>query len=81
MLLMRLFFHHMGLYAFRRDFLLKYTSLPQSILEKVESLEQLRAIEHGYRIRVSITPRKSLEINTPEEYEQAQAFAQTFQAD
>jgi len=71
-------FHHMGLYAFRRDFLLKYTKLPQTMLEKVESLEQLRAIEHGYRIRVSVTQYQTLEINTPEEYERAQTFARTF---
>jgi 3-deoxy-manno-octulosonate cytidylyltransferase (CMP-KDO synthetase) len=74
-------FHHMGLYAFRRDFLLKYRELPQTMLEKVESLEQLRAIEHGYRIRVSLTQHKTLEINTPEEYEKAQAFALNYPRD
>ena len=67
-------YHHIGLYAFRRDFLLSYTSLPQTPLEKVESLEQLRAIEHGYKIRVCLTEEKTLEINTPEEYELAQQF-------
>lgn len=67
-------YHHMGLYAFTRDFLLKYTQLPQSPLEKVEGLEQLRALENGYRIRVCLTHEKTLEINTPEELVQAQAF-------
>ncbi|MES2206322.1 MAG: 3-deoxy-manno-octulosonate cytidylyltransferase [Pseudomonadota bacterium] len=67
-------YHHMGLYAFRRDFLMTYTQLPQTPLEKAESLEQLRALEHGYRIRVCLTESKTLEINTPEEYEQAQRF-------
>ncbi len=71
-------FHHMGLYAFRRDFLMRYCKLPQTMLEKVESLEQLRAIEHGYRIKVSITQNRTLEINTPEEYERAQEFARTY---
>ncbi len=71
-------FHHMGLYAFRRDFLLKFASLPQTPLEKVESLEQLRALEHGYRVKVSITRYKTVEINTPEEYERAQEFARSF---
>ncbi|MDX1900935.1 MAG: 3-deoxy-manno-octulosonate cytidylyltransferase [Gammaproteobacteria bacterium] len=66
--------HHMGLYAFRRDFLLHYTTLPQTPLEKAESLEQLRALEHGYKIRVCLTEEKTLEINTPEELEQAQHF-------
>ncbi len=67
-------YHHMGLYAFRRDFLTTYANLPQTPLELTESLEQLRALEHGYRIRVCLTPIKTLEINTPEEYEQAQQF-------
>lgn len=67
-------YHHIGLYAFRRDFLLKYQSLPQTPLEKIEALEQLRAMEHGYKIRVCLTEDKTLEINTPEEYEQAQQF-------
>jgi 3-deoxy-manno-octulosonate cytidylyltransferase (CMP-KDO synthetase) len=67
-------YHHIGLYAFTRDFLLKYTQLPQTPLEKVEGLEQLRALENGYRIRVCLTHEKTLEINTPEELAQAQAF-------
>ncbi|MHB1949629.1 MAG: 3-deoxy-manno-octulosonate cytidylyltransferase [Gammaproteobacteria bacterium] len=67
-------YHHIGLYAFRRDFLLHFTSLPQTPLEQTESLEQLRALEHGFRIRVCLTEDKTLEINTPEEYELAQSF-------
>lgn len=67
-------YHHMGLYAFRREFLLQYTLLPQTPLEKVESLEQLRALEHGFKIRVCLTENKTLEINTQEEYERAQHF-------
>ncbi len=70
-------YNHMGLYAFRRDFLLQYSKLPQTPLEKVESLEQLRVIEHGYKIRVCHTDAISLEINTPEEYELAQQFQYT----
>lgn len=67
-------YHHIGLYAFRRDFLLRYTTLSQTPLEKAESLEQLRALEHGYKIRVCLTEEKTLEINTPEEYALAQEF-------
>ncbi len=67
-------YHHMGIYGFRRDFLMKYTKLPQTPLELAESLEQLRALEHGYRIRVCPTQHRTLEINTPEEYERAQEF-------
>ncbi len=46
---------HIGLYAFRRDFLLRFAALPQTPLERIESLEQLRALEHGYRIRTVAT--------------------------
>lgn len=66
--------HHMGLYAFRRDFLLKYAALPQTPLEHAEALEQLRAMEHGYKIRVCLIGDRTLEINTPEELERAQHF-------
>ena len=64
--------HHLGLYAFRRNFLLDYPFLPQGILEQVESLEQLRALEHGYQIRVSEIPYKVYEVNTPEDLAAAQ---------
>jgi 3-deoxy-manno-octulosonate cytidylyltransferase (CMP-KDO synthetase) len=67
-------YHHMGLYAFRRDFLLLYKTLAQTPLEKAESLEQLRVLENGYKIRVCLTEERTLEINLPEEYEQAQHF-------
>lgn len=67
-------FHHMGLYAFRRDFLLEYTKLEQTPLEKVEALEQLRAIENGYKIKVSVTGHRTLEINNAEELAAAQSF-------
>lgn len=67
-------YHHVGLYAYRRDFLLKYTNLSQSPLELTEALEQLRAMEHGYKIRVCLITDKTLEINTPEELERAQHF-------
>ena len=45
-------YEHVGLYVYRRDFLLKLAKLPPTLLERVESLEQLRVLEHGYRIRV-----------------------------
>lgn len=67
-------YNHMGLYAFRRDFLMLYPTLPQTPLELTECLEQLRVLEHGYKIRVCLTEEKTLEINTPEEYELAQGF-------
>lgn len=70
-------YHHMGLYAFRRDFLLHYKTLPETPLQKAEALEQLRVIEHGFRIQVCLTEERTLEINTPQEYELAQQFVYT----
>jgi 3-deoxy-manno-octulosonate cytidylyltransferase (CMP-KDO synthetase) len=67
-------YNHMGLYAFRREFLLYYATLEKTPLEKIEALEQLRVIEHGHKIRVCLTKEKTLEINTPEELAQAQLF-------
>ena len=60
---------HLGIYAYRRDFLLKYVELPPTPLERAEALEQLRAIEHGYRIGVRLVSGASIGIDTPEEYE------------
>lgn len=63
------YFKHHGIYAYRRDFLRTFTSLPEGALERLEALEQLRALEHGYRIRVVITSHDSVEVDTPEELE------------
>lgn len=60
-------FHHLGLYAFRRDFLAQYATLTPTPLEHCEALEQLRVLEHGYRIRVCRTEAAVPEINTPED--------------
>jgi 3-deoxy-manno-octulosonate cytidylyltransferase (CMP-KDO synthetase) len=70
-------FEHIGLYAYRRDFLLKYSGLPQTPLEKLESLEQLRVLEHGYRLRVVETrqPYVPLSVDTPEDLEKARELA------
>jgi 3-deoxy-manno-octulosonate cytidylyltransferase (CMP-KDO synthetase) len=71
-------YHHQGMYAFTREFLLTFTKLPQLPLELSEKLEQLRALEHGYKIRVCLTEHKTLEINTPEELAQAQVLAENY---
>jgi len=63
--------HHLGLYAFTRETVLRFPSLEQTPLERRERLEQLRALEHGIPIRVSATERAVLEVNTPEDLEQA----------
>jgi len=61
------FLRHIGIYAYRRDFLLKYTKLPPSPLEETERLEQLRALSNGYKIKVSITPFECMGIDTEED--------------
>lgn len=62
---------HVGLYAFRREFLLRFAALPQTPLERIESLEQLRALEHGYRIRTVATQHVTVGVDTPEDLEKA----------
>ncbi len=64
-----LYFKHIGLYVYRRDFLLAYPDLTVGPLEEAERLEQLRAIENGYRIRVVLTDYESLGVDTPEDLE------------
>jgi 3-deoxy-manno-octulosonate cytidylyltransferase (CMP-KDO synthetase) len=61
------FYKHLGIYAFRREFLLKFVQLPASPLEKIEKLEQLRALENGYAIKVLITPHDSIGVDQPED--------------
>jgi len=56
--------HHLGIYSYRRDFLLAYAGLPPSPLERSETLEQLRALSAGYRIRVGLTPHRCIGIDT-----------------
>jgi 3-deoxy-manno-octulosonate cytidylyltransferase (CMP-KDO synthetase) len=64
-----LYFKHIGLYVYRRDFLLHYPDLTVGPLEQAERLEQLRALESGYRIRVEKTEYESLGVDTPEDLE------------
>src|SRR5664279_1406182 len=63
------YFKHIGLYVYRRDFLLAYSALPVGPLETAERLEQLRAMENGYRIRVVETEYESLGVDTPQDLE------------
>lgn len=58
---------HVGIYSFRRDFLLQYASMPPCPLEQAEKLEQLRALHAGYTIKVGITDRSAMGIDTPED--------------
>jgi 3-deoxy-manno-octulosonate cytidylyltransferase (CMP-KDO synthetase) len=73
----RTVYKHIGLYGFRRDFLLTFAALPQTPLERAESLEQLRALEHGYRIRTVMTRYESIEVDTPEDLERVRQLMAT----
>ena len=68
------FYKHIGMYAFRREVLREITALPQSALEKAESLEQLRWLENGYKIGVGISDVETIGIDTPEDLERAESF-------
>ena len=68
------YYKHIGLYAYRAEVLKEITSLPQSSLEKAESLEQLRWLENGYTIKVGITNVETIGIDTPEDLERAERF-------
>jgi len=65
-------YKHVGLYVYRRDFLLEYAAMPQTFLEISEKLEQLRAIENGTRIRVVETEFESIGVDTPDDLAKAQ---------
>ena len=68
------FLKHLGVYAYRREVLAEVTKLPMSSLEKAESLEQLRWLQNGYRIRVGLTDIETVGIDTPEDLARAEEF-------
>lgn len=68
------FLKHLGIYAYRSNILREITQLPQSSLEKAESLEQLRWLQNGYRIKVGITDVETVGIDTPEDLQKAEEF-------
>ncbi len=70
---------HLGIYAYRREVLHEITQLPQSPLELAESLEQLRWLENGYRIRVGLTDAETVGIDTPEDLQRAETFLKEMQ--
>ncbi len=67
-------YRHIGIYAYRRDFLLKFSRLRPTLLERIEGLEQLRALSHGYRIRVTDVKESSVEVDTPEDLKKAEEY-------
>ena len=68
------FLKHIGLYAYRREVLKQVTSLPQSSLEIAESLEQLRWLQNGYKIKVGTTNLETIGIDTPEDLANAEKY-------
>ncbi len=72
------YYKHLGFYGFRMEFLERFTHLPQGELESLEKLEQLRALESGYKIRVLDSPFDSIEVDVPEDVRKIEAaFFQT----
>ncbi len=71
------YFQHIGLYAYRRDVLMRLSKLPPTVIEKIESLEQLRALHYGIPIHVAYIDHPVQGIDTPEDY---QAFVKRFKA-
>ncbi len=70
----RTFYKHIGMYAYRAEVLLEITKLPQSELEKTESLEQLRWLENGYKIKAGVTTQETIGIDTPDDMQKALEF-------
>ncbi len=67
-------YKHIGLYAYRRDFLLQYAALSPTPLEQAESLEQLRVLEHGHRIKLLTTDHRFIGVDTPADLERVNAL-------
>lgn len=72
------FLKHLGIYAYRKQVLHEITQLPQSSLEIAESLEQLRWLQNGYRIKVGLTDVETVGIDTPEDLKRAEEFLKTY---
>jgi 3-deoxy-manno-octulosonate cytidylyltransferase (CMP-KDO synthetase) len=71
------FLKHLGIYAYRRDVLRQITRLPQSSLEIAESLEQLRWLQNGFKIKVGLTDVETVGIDTPDDLKRAEEFLST----
>ena len=71
------FLKHLGIYAYRRDVLRQITQLPQSSLEIAESLEQLRWLQNGFKIKVGLTDVETVGIDTPDDLKRAEEFLST----
>lgn len=68
------YYKHLGFYAYRKGFLLSYVALPEGEWERFEKLEQLRALEYGYKIKVVLTEHDSIEVDTPEDLKRVEEY-------
>lgn len=68
------YYKHLGFYAYRKGFLLTFVALPEGEWERFEKLEQLRALEYGYKIKVMLTEHDSIEVDTPEDLKRVEAM-------
>jgi len=68
------YFKHLGLYAYRKDFLLSFKKLPFSKLEQTEKLEQLRILEAGYQMKTVLTRHETIGVDTPEDLKRVEAL-------
>lgn len=75
------FWKHIGIYGYQKNFLLEFESLQTTNLEKAEKLEQLRALENGYRIKIVETPHSILSVDTPEDIIKVENFLRNGQDD
>lgn len=71
------YYKHLGFYAYRKGFLLSFVALPEGEWERFEKLEQLRALEYGYKIKLTITEHDSIEVDRPEDLERVEEFLRT----
>ncbi len=67
-------YKHLGLYAYRKDFLMQYKNWPKGILESAEELEQLRVLEQGFKIKTTLTDYESMAVDTPQDLQKAQVW-------
>lgn len=70
------YYKHMGIYAYRKDFLMALTQMPKSLLERAEHLEQLRALEAGVRIKTILTDMETIGVDTPEDLARVEGLLQ-----
>ena len=67
-------YKHVGLYAYRKDFLMQYKGWPKGTLEGIEQLEQLRVLERGYKIKTTVTAHESIAVDTPQDLKKAEQW-------